>query len=337
MFYCFYKTLNKYFKIPLFTILLFVPILSQSQKAEGISDQPLYEQVSDSSRNMRKLLLRDEGKNQLSYLDMSDSSKNWNEPVPSGRDIQLVGKGRVLIGTGSGYEERDIETGKKLYELTSYKGTISARRLRNGNTLLVGLDWQEKEGIVLVEVNEQGETKRLIVYPGFTYVRLVRETVKSTLLVTADNTVFEGDMDGNILWQAKLVGNDHPHAWQPLRLANGQTVVSGGYTGNIQFFDTDGSLIRTIGGPEKVNPKFYAGLQILPNGNLVVINWQGHGPDRGEKGIQLLEYAPDGELVWSWKQDANVFSSLHAVIILDGLDLDLLHIEDENGVLVPQQ
>ena len=336
MFYCLYKTLNKYIKI-LLTILIFVPTISQSQKVDGIKDQSSYDQVSDYSRNMRKLLLHDEGKNQLSYLDMSDPSKRWNEPVPSGRDIQLVGKGRVLIGTGLGYEERDIVTGKKLYELTSYKGTISARRLGNGNTVLVGLNWQEKEGIVLVEVDEQGVTKRLINYPGFTYVRLIRETVQSTLLVSADNIIFEGDMNGNIIWQAKLVGHDHPHAWQPLRLANGQTVVSGGYTGNIQVFDTDGSLIRTIGGPEKVNPKFYAGLQILPTGNLVVINWQGHGPAMGEKGIQLLEYTPDGELVWSWKQDATVFSSLQAVIILDGLDLNLLHVEDENGVLVPQQ
>lgn len=335
--YYFLKTLNEHIKILILTILIFAITISQSQEADGIKDHSFNDQLSDSSRNTRKLLLRDEGKNQLSYLDMSDPSKNWNEPVPSGRDIQLVGKGRVLIGTGSGYEERDIETGKKLYELTSYKGTISARRLRNGNTLLVGLNWKEKEGIVLVDVDEQGVAKRLIVYPGFTYVRLVRETVQSTLLVSADNIVFEGDMDGNILWQAKLVGNDHPHAWQPLRLANGQTLVSGGYTGNIQFFDTDGSLIRTIGGPEKVNPKFYAGLQILPNGNLVVVNWQGHGPDMGEKGYQLLEYSPEGKLVWSWKQDANVFSSLHAVIILDGLDLNLLHVEDENGVLVPQQ
>lgn len=292
-------------------------------------------QESDSTRAKRKLLLRDERKNQLSYLDLADPKKSWNVSIPAGRDIQLVGKGRVLIGTGNGFEERDIATGNKVNELTSYKGTISARRLRNGNTLLVGVNVQDKEGIVLTEVDHLGEVKRHIVYPGFTYARLVRETTDGTFLVSADNIVLEGDAQGNILWKANLVGRDHPHAWQPIRLPNKQTVISGGYTANLQFFDSTGSLIKTIGGPEKVNPNFYAGLQILPSGNLVVINWQGHGPDVGEKGIQLLEYSPEGELVWFWKQDPSVFSSLHGVIVLDGLDLNLLHVEDERGVLVP--
>ena len=87
--------------------------------------------------------------------------------------------------------------------------------------------------------------------------------------------------------------------------------------------------------PAEVKPNFYAGLQILPNGNYVVINWEGHGKDHGTVGTQLLEYTPQGKLAWSWQQDAAHFSSLHAVIILDGLDTNQLHIEDGNGVLKP--
>jgi hypothetical protein len=291
--------------------------------------------TQSSKPDSRKLLLRDEGLSKLSYVDLSNPQANWYMPIPAGRDIQLVGAGRVLIGTGAGYEEREIATGAKIKELTSFEGTIAARRLRNGNTLLVGLNWRGKEGIVLVEVDGSGEVKRTITYPGHSYVRLVRETTSGTFLVTADDIVFEGNADGSILWQTKIIGREKPHSWQALRLADGRTIVSGGFTANFQIFGKDGKLLDTITGPANVKPHFYAGYQILENGNLVVTNWQGHGDKFGASGIQLLEYKPTGELIWSWQQDASKFSSLQGVIVLDGLDLNLLHIEDANGKLAP--
>jgi outer membrane protein assembly factor BamB len=296
-----------------------------------ISVAPVYSQ-SDKGRC---LLLRDEGMSQLSYVDMENPGANWYAKVPPGRDLQLIGDGRFLIGTGNGYEEREIKTGNKVFEQTSFEGTISARRLRNGNTLLIGLNWQGKEGIVLIEVDEAGTIHRTIIYPGFPYVRLARETAKGTFLITSDSLVFEGDANGSVIWKAKIESKRRPHSWQALRLADGRTVVSSGYAGNLQVFDAGGTLIKTISGPEEVHPNFYAGLQILPNGDMVVANWQGHGPTHGASGMQVLEYAPDGKLVWSWKQDPAKYSSLQGVIILNGLDLKLMHIEDANGVLAP--
>ena len=290
---------------------------------------------SSTDRSLRKFLLRDEGLSQLCYVDLANSKANWYLAVPAGRDMQLVGEGRVLIGTGTGFEERDIKTGVKVHELTSFTGTIAARRLRNGNTLLVGLNWQGKEGIVLVEVSKAGTVQHLVSYPGHNYVRLIRQTTSGTFLVAADDTVFEGSPDGSIIWRVKLSGRDKPHAWQAIRLGNGQTIVSGGFTANFQLFGHDGKLIDTISGPESVKPHFYAGFQVLPNGNYVVTNWQGHGPKFGASGIQLLEYTPTGELAWSWKQDAEKFSSLQGVIVLDGLDVNFLHVEDGEGKLVP--
>ena len=175
----------------------------------------------------------------------------------------------------------------------------------------------------------------MINFPAFTYVRLVRETAAGTLLITADDTVFEGTAEGNIIWQAKLTGREKPHAWQALRLANGQTIVSGGYTANFQLFDADGKFQSAITGPAEVKPNFYAGFQIMENSNYVVTNWQGHGAAFGAIGTQLLEYDIAGKLVWSWRQNPSKFSSLQGVIVLDGLDINKLHVEDGNGVLKP--
>ena len=283
----------------------------------------------------RKLLLRDEGISQLSLVDLTNPANNWYTPIPTGRDMQLVGNGRVLVGTGNGYEEHEITTGKKVYELTNYPGTVAARRLRNGNTILTGVNWMEKKGIVLVEVDPTGLTKNIIVYPGFDYVRLVRETASGNFLITANNVLFEGNKNGDIVWKAVIGDAEKTHAWQALRLGNGQTIVSTGYAKKLELFSTDGKQLDTITGPASVNPNFFAGFQILANGNYIVANWQGHGPKQGASGTQVLEYTPAGKLAWSWQQDATKFSSLHSVIVLDNLDLKFMHIEDANGKLAP--
>lgn len=283
----------------------------------------------------RRLLLRDEGMSQLCYVDIANPSANWYVPVPAGRDMQLIGNGKVLIGTGNGYEEREIATGKKIFELTTFPGTIAARRLRNGNTLLTGAKWQGKKGIVLLQVDSSGNIKSTINYTDFDYVRLVRETVSGNFLITADKIVFEGNNSGTVVWQATIAGIAKPHAWQALRLGDGNTVVSTGYSKNLQIFSSDGKLLDSISGPEEVKPAFFSGFQILANGNYVVANWQGHGPKFGAVGTQVLEYSPSGKLVWKWQQDATKFSSIQGLIVLDDLDINVLHAEDVNGALVP--
>ena len=147
--------------------------------------------------------------------------------------------------------------------------------------------------------------------------------------------VFEGNKSGEILWRADITGVTNPHTWQALRLANGQTLVSAGYSKDFQIFSADGKLVDTITGSAEVKPNFYAGFQVLANGNYIVTNWEGHGAGNGAIGTQVLEYTPKGRLVWKWQQDAVKFSSLQAIIVLDGLDIHLLHIEDKNGMLAP--
>ena len=283
----------------------------------------------------RHFLLRDEGISQLAYIDEANAANNWYTPLPTGRDMQLVGNGRVLVGTGNGYEEYEIATGKKVFELTTFPGTVTAHRLRNGNTLLTGLNWQGKQGIVLLEIDKDAAVKHIYNFSEYGYPRLVRETASGNFMITADDYVLEANSAGEIIWKVKVAGKDKPHVWQALRLANGQTLVSCGYSANLQIFNADGSPASSITGPANVKPNFFAGLQVLSNGNYAVINWQGHGPNFGASGTQLLEFTPAGKLVWSWQQDATKFSSLHNVIILDGLDTRFMHIEDRNGMLAP--
>jgi hypothetical protein len=84
-------------------------------------------------------------------------------------------------------------------------------------------------------------------------------------------------------------------------------------------FDANGELLGTFGGegdvPDEVAPFFYATFQQLNDGRLIVANWQGHGPDNGGKGRQLLEFDDEGRLLGSWSDPGNI-SSLQGILIL---------------------
>jgi len=120
--------------------------------------------------------------------------------------------------------------------------------------------------------------------------------------------------------------------------AAGHLLISAGYGAFLVELDPAGQVVRQFGGkeqvPEKVRPFFYAMFQLLPNGHVVLANWQGHGLGLGQSGVQLLEFDPAGEIVWSWSR-AELISSLQGVLVLDGLDTAQLH-DERTGVMQPR-
>jgi hypothetical protein len=287
-------------------------------------------------RAQRKLLLRDEGNSAVHYVDLADPSKNWHQTVPVGKDIQLIGGKRFLIGTENGYQERNLSDGTLAKDVSTFAGTIDAHRLHNGNTLLTGVDFHGGKGIVLLEVTPQGTAGRQIEFPG-TYVRLARESGPDRFLITANTHAFEVDAQGKVLWDATVVGGPaDPHAWEALRIASGDVLVAAGYAAGLEIFGPDQKLKQTITGGDGVEPYFFSDVQVMPGGTYVVANWEGHGTGNGGKGLQVVEYDSAGKLVWSWKQDAAFVSSLQGVIVLSGLDQDKLEVESlTTGVLEP--
>jgi hypothetical protein len=202
--------------------------------------------------------------------------------------------------------------------------------------LLSGVDFHGGTGIVLVEITPQGSVGRQIEYPG-TYARMVREAGADHFLIAADTHVFEGDAQGKVVWDVMVQGGPAaPHAWEALRLASGDTLVSAGYAASLEIFSADKQLKQTITGGDGVKPNFFADVQVMAGGSYVVANWQGHGVGLGANGLQVVEYDPAGKMIWSWKQDASFVSSLQHVVVLDGLDLDKLAVENpQSGVLEP--
>jgi len=292
----------------------------------------------------------DEGLTQLLHVNENDPDQNWivkvapalppgNAPRPAKwnaapRDMQLVGNGRVLISHDAGYTEYDIATGKVVKELAAYKGIATARRLPNGDTLIAGVDLDGSKGVVVLELDNANTIKNKTVFPG-DYVRLIRETAQGTWLMMNNTMIREGDRSGKLLHEWTVP--DFKHAWKALRLPNGHLLAAAGYGAFMVELDADGAVARKFftkeTEPAEVNVNFCAMFQLMPNGNIILANWQGHGPGHGASGKQIVEIDPAGKIVWTWS-DAKIISSMQGVLVLDGLDLSKLH-DERTGVMAP--
>ncbi len=295
--------------------------------------------------NPRRVLLADEGNRRVLLFDLQNpTSAVWstqlNDPNKDGdsmRDIQLVGGDRVAVSVLKGYVELDIKTGAIKKEVSNFDGVESLRRLPSGNTVLGS---NSNGGVTLQELDSQDApvAGHKVTFTNYSQFRMLRRTPQGTFLIGVGAKLAEVNWDKQTLWEMSIPSGDY--VYQGLRLPDNTIAVTSGYGAAIAIVDPAAKKVTTtIGGKSQpdaatIVPNFYAGFQILPNGHFVVTNWEGHGGGNGGKGIQLLEYDASGALVWKWKQDATLVSSIHHVIVLDGLDTTKLH-DDVNGVLAP--
>ena len=309
-----------------FTPTLLTMTLSVSLGAAVVSGAPI----------KHDFLAIDEGLAHLLHVDENDPAKNWIVPTghPQARDMQLIGGGRVLIGHDAGYTEFDLATGRVAKEVATYKGVTSVRRLPDGHTLIAGAHLDGEQSVVVLEVDAAGAVQHKAVFSG-TYIRLIRETAAGTWLMMNDTMIREGDRSGTLLHEWTVPG--FRHAWKALRLPNGHILADAGYGAFFVELDADGKELRRFAEKEKmpaaVNANFYATFQLLPNGHIVVANWQAHGPGHGASGVQLFELDEKAAIVWQWSE-AKLISSLQGVLVLDGLDTSKLH-DERTGVMAP--
>jgi len=278
----------------------------------------------------------DEGLGTLLHVNERDPLKNWRVFIgqPQPRDMQLVGGNKILIGHHRGFTEFDIAKGKSVVEFKSLEGVTAVRRQPDGHTIIAGVNLAGVTGVVILELDTANREVHRAVFPG-DYVRLIRQTASGTYLMCCNTMIREGSREGKYLREFPVDG--FLHAWKAVRLANGNLLVAAGYGAFMVELDPAGKILRKFGGKEsvtvEVNPLFYAMFQLLPNGNIVLANWQGHGEGHGAQGIQLLEFNADGAMVWQWKQP-DMISSLQGVMVLDGLDKSRLH-DERSGLMQP--
>jgi outer membrane protein assembly factor BamB len=306
----------------------------------AVLTQPAFPQAPVPMRH--RVLIADEGNGRIHYVNMNNPLEKWSVTGPN-RDLQLVGNDRVMVSDnfGTGYTEYNVLTGAELRRVNVIgvsDGINSAFRLTPNVTFLA----RDGSPAKIIKADSSGRVLDSIVLALDASVRICRPTVKHSFIIggKVSGMMCEFDSTGKKIWETNAGGEPY----MGVRLPNGNTLISNGYGGQMVLAGASGTIIKKF--PAQVNyqgddfwknanPNFFAGFQILKNGNIVVANWQGHGTGHGGSGYQLIEI--DSGLtraVSYWKQDSTLVSSLHGVLVLDSLDTRLLY-SDREGTLAP--
>jgi len=267
-----------------------------------------------------RFLAIDEGRQRLSLIDTRNDSITWTRELanfPLARDMQRLEGDRVLVGYDRGFFEVDIATGEIHVACARWQtGVTAVCRRPDGHTLVTGHNLDGSSGINVLTLDRALNLVHTARRDG-DYVRLMRTTPDGTYLLCMNDHILETTPD--LADVRRFAAPGFEHAWKAERQADGSTLVSAGYGAFMARFNSQGECVQRFGAagevPQDVAPFFYASYQQLPNGRLLVANWQGHGPDNGHKGRQLLEFDAAGQLLGSWSNPAHI-SSLQGLLLL---------------------
>jgi hypothetical protein len=134
-------------------------------------------------------------------------------------------------------------------------------------------------------------------------LRRARMTPAGTFLVAHMDLgmVAEYDADGKEIWTYAT-----PGPWDAVRLANGNTLITGDAHGYIVEVNLAGKVVWSIDRSDLLGYKIgnIQDVQRLANGNTVFSNWVPNAvkPDQWPTTVQLFEVTPDKQVVWALRQ-----------------------------------
>jgi hypothetical protein len=137
-------------------------------------------------------------------------------------------------------------------------------------------------------------------------LRRARMTPAGTFLVAHMDlgTVAEYDADGKEIWTYAT-----PGPWDAVRLANGNTLITGDAHGYIVEVNPAGKVVWSIDRADLLGYKIgnIQDVQRLANGNTVFSNWVPNAvkPDQWPTTVQLFEVTPDKKIVWALRKWTN--------------------------------
>jgi outer membrane protein assembly factor BamB len=249
---------------------------------------------------------------------ISDEGKLlWQFPAENCNDLWVLPNGNLLFNTGKGVKE--VTRGKEVvFNYESQSEIYACQRLANGNTF-VG----ECNSGQLLEISPAGQIiKRIKLLPdgtdgGHAFMRNARKLDNRNYLVAhyGLDKVCEYDSTGRTVREIPVTGGPH----SVIRLPNGNTLIScSDHNGDPRIVEVDrsGTTVWKIEKDELpgISLKFMTGMEILPNGNLVLTNWLGH--NHFGEAPHAFEITRDKKVVWIY-DDHSLLKTMSNIQILD--------------------
>jgi hypothetical protein len=278
-----------------------------------ILSTPILQAQEPASNSCPPLLVSIENIKKIVRLDTAGKIV-WEYPADTARDVWQLPNGNVLFAYSVSNGANRAETGamevtpdkKVVWKFATTGQVYSCQRMADGNTL-IGATEQGK----LLIVNPAGELVRSIDIKnskaGHSSMRNVRELENGNVLVAEENAkaAREYDKEGNLLREFKT---PYP-TFSAVRLPSGHTMTSG-RTG-ITEFDKEGKVVWELKSEEvpALGVRWFAGLHVLPNGNILICNAGGKVP--------LFEITKEKKVVWMSELPLLKGSLAHSVQRLD--------------------
>ena len=214
----------------------------------------------------------------------SDGKVAWEYPAEMARDVWALPNHNVLFCFNRQYDSAKHDNPSGVMEVTPDKKVVfafwttgqvwSCQRLLDGNTL-VGAASQGK----LLVVNAEGKIVKTIPVlssAGHSCLRNVRQIANGHFLVAEESAhaAREYSSEGTLVREIRL-------SFAPfsvVRLENGNTVVCGQQS--MVEVDRADEIIWSVEGKDlpELGIRWFAGIQVLPNGNVFVCNAGGKVP-----------------------------------------------------------
>ena len=238
----------------------------------------------------------------------------WEYPADTARDVWQLPNGNVLFPYSISNGLDNAETGamevtpdKRIVWQFKTRGQVySCQRMADGNTL-VGATQQGK----LLIVNPSGELVRSFAVrnaaAGHGSMRNVRAQADGHFLVAEESAraAREYDAEGRLVREFKT---PFP-TYSAIRLPSGNTMTCG-KTGIVEF-SPDGQPVWELKASDvpQLGIRWFAGLQVLPNGHLFICNAGGKVP--------FAEISKEKKIVWQADPAAFKGSPGHGIQRLD--------------------
>jgi len=245
----------------------------------------------------------------------ADGKVSWEQKAPNCNDLWILPGGSILFTTGHGVKEVS-KYGKILFEYQSTSEIYAVQRLSNGNTFVGECNTGR-----LLELAPDGKTvKSVALLPagqdgGHAFMRNARVLKNGNYLVTlcGQKAVAEYAPDGKEVWRFQVpAGGGVTHS--AVRLANGNTLIACGDSGEPCLLEVNpaSEIVWEVSNKDLPGQplKFLTGFQKLPNGNVLISNWLGHG--KFGTAPHLLEITPEKKIVWTFA-DHKTFRTVSTV------------------------
>lgn len=247
----------------------------------------------------------------------ADGKITWEYPAGMCQDVWVLPNGNYLFSHARGVKEVTPDAEKKVvWEYKSPDGTEihNCQPLADGAVLVVECGTKrlieiERDGKIRKELKVETATKDA--HPQF---RIARKLADGHYLIAfnGEHVVRELDGEGKVVRTIKVPGDPYIG----LRLANGNTLIGCGDGHKLIEVDPQDKVVWQLDENDLpgIPLRFVAGVQVLPNGNVVVCNWGGHG-HIGEQPL-VFEVTRDKKVVWKVDDYAH-FKAIAHIQLMD--------------------